>query len=526
MQWGVMLRQCSQCSTEVAQNAKFCPTCGMPLHSVEQAPEDPLLGRVLDNKFRIEQLLGIGGMGRVYKAVQLSLDKVVCVKVLRSGLMQDETVVGRFQREARAASRLNHPNSISVIDFGQAAGDGSLYLAMEYVPGRDLGKVIAEQWPLAPERIINIMDQVLSALADAHAAGIVHRDLKPENIMVADLRGTKDFVKVLDFGIATIQESSTSGSRLTQVGMVCGTPEYMSPEQARGEALDARSDVYAAGVILYQMVAGKIPFEAPTAMGIVTKHLTESPLPPSRIEGISVMDGLEAVILKALSKDPAGRQPTALALQQELNQILWKKTPYAQSRPLEDTLFDEKDIESVAYENQAQLETTMLGSAKAQERSIKRIVVPLVLGLLGLVAVAVVWFVMQRPQTKSPGEGIAGLPPAQTPADSGPGDLSPGIGKEPEPNPALPNQEIPESAKIHYHAGKELMVQNKLDRAIGELQKAISKADHFAAAHKALATAYMRMGRVDKAKKHFKLYLQAAPDSQDRKDIEDLIDSL
>ncbi len=241
----------------------------MPRPEAVASPQDPYLGRKLDDKYMIEELLGVGGMGRVYRAVQLSLEKKICVKVLRTGATEDETLARRFHREARAASRLNHPNSISVIDFGQTAADGSLYMAMEFIPGRDLGKIIREDFPLGEQRVVHIMDQVLSALADAHAADIVHRDLKPENIMVTDLRGTKDFVKVLDFGIAKIQETSQDPG-LTQAGMVCGTPEYMSPEQARGEPLDARSDLYAAGVILYQMITGRLPFQAPTAMGIVT----------------------------------------------------------------------------------------------------------------------------------------------------------------------------------------------------------------------------------------------------------------
>jgi serine/threonine-protein kinase len=327
-------------------------------------PADPLLGQPLDGKFLIEKLLGVGGMGRVYKATQLSLDKQVCVKVLHRTMMGDPTLIGRFKREARAASRLNHPNSVTVIDFGQTAEDGSLYLVMEYIPGNDLGKVIREERPFSEQRIVIIMDQVLSALADAHAAGIVHRDLKPENIMVTDLLGTKDFVKVLDFGIAKIQEGAATDPGLTQVGMVCGTPEYMSPEQARGEALDARCDLYSAGVILYQMVTGRLPFSASNAMAVVTKHLTESAVPPRMIEGIRVSSRLEAVILKAMSKDRKGRQPSALALQQELNAVLSPKIAPGEETPLETHLFAMESIEPAVLDHNAPMRFAALSAPR------------------------------------------------------------------------------------------------------------------------------------------------------------------
>ena len=346
------MKYCPNCGSHVKEGGRFCPACGAAMPTT---PADPLLGQPLDGKFLIEKLLGVGGMGRVYQATQLSLDKQVCVKVLHRTMMGDPTLIGRFKREARAASRLNHPNSVTVIDFGQAAEDGSLYLVMEYIPGNDLGKVIREERPFSEQRIVIIMDQVLSALADAHAAGIVHRDLKPENIMVTDLLGTKDFVKVLDFGIAKIQEGAATDPGLTQVGMVCGTPEYMSPEQARGEVLDARCDLYAAGVTLYQMVTGRLPFSAPTAMAIVTKHLTESAVPPSQIEGIRVSSRLEAVILKAMSKDRKGRQPSALALQQELNAVLSPKIAPGEETPLETHLFAMESIDPAVSDHDARM---------------------------------------------------------------------------------------------------------------------------------------------------------------------------
>ncbi len=280
---------------------------------------DDYVGKIISGKYRIEQMIGEGGMGRVYKALQVALDKPVVLKVLRKSLLSDERTVQRFQREAKAASRLNHANSISVLDFGRT-DDGALFIAMEFVSGKDLHQILSKEWPLPEARIIRIISQVLSALADAHSAGVIHRDLKPENIMVEQRRGEPDFVKVLDFGIAKITDSTgDDGPALTRAGFVCGTPEYMSPEQARGGALDARSDLYSVGVILYQLTTGLLPFESDSAVGFATKHLSEEPPPPSkRRPDARISPAMERLIMRVLSKDPNQRPATAEAFRSEL----------------------------------------------------------------------------------------------------------------------------------------------------------------------------------------------------------------
>ena len=280
---------------------------------------DEYIGKTLAKKYRVEALIGEGGMGKVYRARQLALDKPVVLKVLRQSLLSDERTVARFQREAKAASRLNHPNSISILDFGQAE-DGALFIAMEFVPGQDLHQVLSRDWPLPEARVVRIVSQVLSALSDAHGAGVIHRDLKPENIMVEQRRNDPDFVKVLDFGIAKITDTNgDEGPALTRAGFVCGTPEYMSPEQARGAQLDHRSDLYAVGVILYQLTTGLLPFESDSAVGFATKHLTEEPPPPSkRRPEARISPGMERLILRVLSKDPNDRPANAEAFKAEL----------------------------------------------------------------------------------------------------------------------------------------------------------------------------------------------------------------
>ncbi|HZI10704.1 MAG TPA: serine/threonine-protein kinase [Myxococcus sp.] len=279
---------------------------------------DEYVGKTIALKYRVEALIGEGGMGKVYRARQLALDKMVVLKVLRHTLLSDERTVARFQREAKAASRLNHPNSISVLDFGQAE-DGALFIAMEYVAGQDLHQILSREWPLPEARVVRIISQVLSALSDAHGAGVIHRDLKPENIMVEQRRNEPDFVKVLDFGIAKITDSTDDGPALTRAGFVCGTPEYMSPEQARGSTLDPRSDLYAVGVILYQLMTGLLPFESDSAVGFATKHLTEEPPPPSRRRpDARISPGMEKLILRTLSKRPDDRPANAAAFKAEL----------------------------------------------------------------------------------------------------------------------------------------------------------------------------------------------------------------
>lgn len=250
-------------------------------------------------------------MGKVYKARQLSLDKDVVIKILHDHFRDDPQLVQRFQREARAASRLNHPNSIQVIDFGQD-DNGVLFMAIEFLNGRDLFGILKEDGPLSAERLAKMMIQVCSALAEAHAQNVIHRDLKPENIMIVDHRGT-EHVKVLDFGIAKIQDpDETPGQALTQAGMVCGTPEYMSPEQARGLKLDHRSDLYALGVVCYQLVTGELPFTADSPIGIVTKHILEEPEPPAaRFPNLNIPPALEQLIMKSMAKDADARFATA-----------------------------------------------------------------------------------------------------------------------------------------------------------------------------------------------------------------------
>ncbi|MGK4006049.1 protein kinase [Sorangium sp. So ce1036] len=300
---------CPQCANPCEQAHKFCPVCGFPISELSRTSDDPLIGTTLPGNYVILELVGVGGMGRVYRAEQKALGRTVAVKIIHPHLLGDESASVRFITEARAASRLNHPNSVGVIDFGK--NGGQLYLVMEFLRGRDLARVVYEDGPLPFRRIVDILCQVLAALAEAHHLGIIHRDLKPENVVLEPMRSGGDFVKVVDFGLAKMKAEVATPS-ITSPGIVCGTPDYMAPEQGRGDPIDARSDLYACGVILFQLLTGRLPFEAESPTQVVLMHLSLPPPDPAMIAPErEIPDALVEVTLRALEKDAARRYQSA-----------------------------------------------------------------------------------------------------------------------------------------------------------------------------------------------------------------------
>ncbi|MBS2016981.1 MAG: serine/threonine protein kinase [Deltaproteobacteria bacterium] len=286
-----------------------------------------LSGRTVAGKYRIDEHVGSGAMGDVYRARHVVLDTAIALKIMRADIAKDEMFKERFYREAKAASKLDHPNSVRVLDFG-VEEDGLVYIAMEFLHGRDLLTLLREEWPLSDQRIVEILQQTLSAVATAHSLGIVHRDLKPENIMVSTTiedDGTKvESVKVCDFGIAKLSDSrgfqTEGGKALTTMGTLIGTPEYMSPEQARGDPLDPRSDLYSLGVVLYQLLTGKLPFTAENALGVVLKQVTDEALPPSSVRP-GVNPRLEAICKRAMQKPREARYQTAKEMRTDLRNV-------------------------------------------------------------------------------------------------------------------------------------------------------------------------------------------------------------
>jgi serine/threonine-protein kinase len=278
--------------------------------------KDPFIDReIFRGQFRILQKIGTGGMGSVYMAATPDMKQSVAIKILHPKLASRQDLITRFRREARAMSQLTHPNTVKVYSYGELEEDGSLYIVMEHLEGKNLNRVVKKEGVLDAPRAIRILIQVCGALEEAHSKGIIHRDLKPENIFLC-LQGTSsDYPKVLDFGLAKIRETELRpGSvQLTQEGMVFGTPEFMSPEQAQGITLDPRSDIYSLAVILYEALTGKLPFEARTPMEHIQKHVVEQPiLLNQRVAGLAFPPGLEQALAKALAKNPADRYQSAL----------------------------------------------------------------------------------------------------------------------------------------------------------------------------------------------------------------------
>ena len=307
------MKKCPKCGVEYPDANTLCPADGIAL----ETSEDSLVGTTLAGKYRIDARLNEGGMGTVYRATHVLMEKTVAIKVLRPSLAADEKIVARFSREARAASRISHPNALSVTDFGEDE-NGIVFLVMEFLSGRTLKKLIRDEGPLPLTRVVEIVRQVGDALNAAHAQGVVHRDLKSDNIMLIDTMAG-DHAKVLDFGIAKINEpEGKRDTELTAPNLVIGTPQYMSPEQCSQDSeIDARSDIYSLGVILYEMLVGHVPFTADSPTMVMMKHLQE-PVPSVLEERSDLPASIGRVIARAMAKLPGDRYQTVAELIEDL----------------------------------------------------------------------------------------------------------------------------------------------------------------------------------------------------------------
>lgn len=284
--------------------------------------EAPLLtqGTVVGGRFVVKRFIAQGGMGRVYVAEQQPMGRKVALKVMHKSLSEDDRAVKRFFREALVISKLRHPNTITLFDYGESE-EGALFIAMEFLDGMSLKEVIAQEHPLPLQRVARIVAQSALSLAEAHRKGVIHRDLKPDNVFLLDVEGQPDFVKVIDFGIAQLR-SHDRESRITQAGFVCGTPEYMAPEQARGEELDGRCDLYSLGILMYEMLEGSPPYAGDTPLAIVLKHQS-GPVP---LISERYPEPLRQFVRGLMATDPGDRPASAEEMLQSLREALPEST--------------------------------------------------------------------------------------------------------------------------------------------------------------------------------------------------------
>jgi tRNA A-37 threonylcarbamoyl transferase component Bud32 len=309
---------CAGCKHSYADSALFCPNCGTP-KARDAMPADPLIGKILGERFQVLEVIGQGGSGTIYRAEHVTLRRKVGIKVLHNELSRDDLAVERFRREATTVAEIDNEHIVEIHDFGRTP-DGRLYLAMELLEGETLDHLLAREKTLSIERTADILIQVGEALMEAHAIGYVHRDLRPRNIYLAVRRGKANFVKLLDFGLAKLVESDSQAAS-TSLGMTFGDPRYMSPEQARGDRIDRRADIYQLGCVAYEMLTGSPPFTGNRVFDILSKQVTEVPAPlPTRRPGVPLW--VEAAVAKMLAKDPENRFATTTRMVEALRRGL------------------------------------------------------------------------------------------------------------------------------------------------------------------------------------------------------------
>ena len=307
---------CLECNRQFTGIVAACPHDGANLVPLAR---DPMVGTCLMGKYDIIDVIGHGGMGVVYKGRQVLMDRTVAIKMLQSQHIADSMSVKRFHQEGKAASKMNHPHVITVYDFGVTPTSGQPFIVMDYLLGTDLSQIIKDEGQLGVERSLKILAQSTDALDHAHRMGVIHRDLKPSNIMLIDYEDEKDYVKVVDFGVAKLISAGGEQQRLTQMGEVCGSPVYMSPEQCQGLELDSRSDIYSMGIVIYETLTGRLPILGKTMVETMSKHITE---PPPRFTEVRpdlyIPERLEAVVFKALAKNREDRHQSMAELTRDL----------------------------------------------------------------------------------------------------------------------------------------------------------------------------------------------------------------
>lgn len=316
------MKICPQCGSASDDQIEVCPVDHSILLSIDPNA-DPMLGKLLDEKYRLVRKIGEGGMGSIYRAVHTEMLRTCAIKLLTAPSPGKDEAIARFKREAKMASHIDNIHAVTIYDFGQTE-DGMLFLAMEFIDGNPLSRVIAEERVLTIDRVVHITNQVAEALAAAHALGIVHRDLKPDNVMITRKGADADFVKVLDFGIAKAV-ADDEGENLTKTGFVLGTPVYMSPEQLLGEKLDRRSDIYSLAIIVYEMLSGRLPFEGDNPQAVMMKRVMSEPI---RLGAVApfISESVERAVMAGLARNREARTADVEIFTSELSRALHSGT--------------------------------------------------------------------------------------------------------------------------------------------------------------------------------------------------------
>ncbi len=439
------MRRCTHCLKET--ELEHCPADGFRTQPIDtfEAPVPGSKtgpGSLLMGRYKLRECIGTGGFGAVYKALNTTMDQTVAIKVLRmdtGGITPEQ--IKRFHREARTASQLRHPNTIRVFDFGETE-DKTLFLVMEFLEGFPLDKLLAREGALPVERAVHIGIQLLRSLGEAHKKGIVHRDMKPENVFLTAHEGVEDFVKVLDFGIAKATAKDSSESNLTTDGKIIGSPQYMAPEQIQNQPLDARTDLYAAGLILYRMVTGRAPFEAVEMMAILFAHVSTPPAPiPVQVNGRAIPESLRALVTAMLEKEPAKRPQSAAEALAVLEPLAGEYRgsgvrPRAVS-PVAAAVAFQQTLSTTGQ--------TLAAGLEAQRLRQKRRPLWLALGAVAAVALSVgLWIALRPPPTaEAAREPTAALEPKPSRASAPAATEAPPPPKKPEAPPVLA---VPEAA--------------------------------------------------------------------------------
>jgi eukaryotic-like serine/threonine-protein kinase len=391
-------KRCSECGARFGADAAFCPFDGSALEEATWSRTgDPRTSHLIDGRYELLEPIGEGGMGTVYRVRHTTLSRCFAMKVLRRDLADDEELAARFLREARATAAIKHPYVVSISDFGELREENvtTPWFVMELLEGETLASRIRGRGPLAPPIALRIGKRIAEALAAAHEANVVHRDLKPDNVfLVAD-----DDLRIVDFGAAKI----IGESKLTRPGIVFGTPYYMAPEQASGQPIDGRADIYALGIVLYEMVTGRVPFEGDTYTGVLSKHLHETPELPRGLE----LGALEGIILRALEKDPRDRFASMEAFAHTLAEA--ETMPISESRARASRR-PSKIVDALPCSMAERIEQTV-ERHEAAERA-RRLTAVLLVGLSAIVAFGIALFVaIPRSATSSPPAGSAPVSP-------------------------------------------------------------------------------------------------------------------